>query len=386
VTNKQLHIIMAMLFQPRGRTGVHTHIDELGCYLDRVGISHEVVTPFSWGGGLRPVVFGARVAFMRWAPSCDVLWYRYWHRVFLQQALRQRVSSVSGAVVYAQDPLAADAALRARVSKSQKVVLVVHYPGSEADEWVRNGRIRSSSRGARTIFLQEASIVPKVDGLVYVSQSVKDQLEERIPVAEKIPAIVVHNFLSNSPPQLGQEDGERDAEIYGDLVSVGRLEPVKNHRFLLDVLSVARQQGIRPTLHVYGEGSLRRRLEHEARELGLGDQVEFRGFCHGVRSLLPHYRLYVHAAVAEPFGYAVLEAMAAGVPVLAPKIGGIPELLSSSGYYWPLDDVRRASKVLVECLASGSLREAGERARSRFLARFQTSVLAPRLVSFLCDS
>ena len=91
---------------------------------------------------------------------------------------------------------------------------------------------------------------------------------------------------------------------------------------------------------MYGEGPCQKDLERQARDLGLEGQVRFRGFRPDVREFLPAYRAYVHASYAESSSLAIIEAMAAGLPIVAGDIGPISELCDdgAEARFWPLDD------------------------------------------------
>ena len=81
---------------------------------------------------------------------------------------------------------------------------------------------------------------------------------------------------------------------------------------------------------VVGEGAERRALERRCRELGLEDVVRWAGYRTDVRELLPACDVFVLPTREDAFPTAVLEAMAAGLPVVASRVGGIPEMVEGS--------------------------------------------------------
>jgi len=175
-------------------------------------------------------------------------------------------------------------------------------------------------------------------------------------------------------------------EPTADLVTVGNLEAVKNHRYLLQVLAEARQAGRTYTLDIFGEGPMRKELQQLITTLGLESQVRLCGFRPDVRDGLPGYRACVHASYSESLPLAIIEAMAAGLPVVAGDAGGIPELFDEGveGYLWPLDDPARAAEVLIGLMDDEPKRSmAGAAALARFRRDFDADVIAPRLLSFV---
>lgn len=78
-------------------------------------------------------------------------------------------------------------------------------------------------------------MLPRLDGIVYVSEFMRRQVEERIPGARHIPAVVIPNAV----PAVDRPRGP----ILGDLVTVGALEARKNVGYLLEVLALAARRG-----------------------------------------------------------------------------------------------------------------------------------------------
>jgi len=91
-----------------------------------------------------------------------------------------------------------------------------------------------------------------------------------------------------------------------------------------------------PDLQLYmaGEGILRREYEKMANQLGLADRVRFLGLVQGAQKIafLKGARFFVCPSRFEPFGIVVLEALAAGIPVIANRVGGIPDIIEDSAH------------------------------------------------------
>jgi glycosyltransferase involved in cell wall biosynthesis len=379
-------LIIATVARERGITGVHTHVRQLRSYLARTGGSAELITPHSWAQGARRPgalllvpVFGARIVLERIYGPANVWWYRRSHEFFLRLALRRRLAKEGACVVYAQCPVSARAALAARTGPHQRVVLAVHFRISQADEWADKGQIARDGRVYHWIREIERQVVPRVDALVFVSSWAHWAVREWMPEVDRVPATVLNNFVNL--PHI-----EARATHQGDLVTVGNLEAVKNHRFLLRVLAAARQAGHVYSLDVFGEGVERSRLLAQAEELGLGDLLRLHGFCSDVQERLPGYRAYVHASYSESSSLAIMEAMAVGLPVVSSTAGALAELYDDpeEGRFWPIDDPEKAARILIEFMESpAELQRAGRAARERFMREYDADVVAPRLLHFL---
>lgn len=373
-------IVVASLLRPHGPTGTQTHLRMLFDYLRATRQSADLVTPFSWLPMLALPVFGVRRVVGPLSGPLSVWWYRSWHYVFLRQAMRRALRSGQPLVVYAQCPLSAKAALEARVNERQRVVLIVHFNLSQAEEWVGTGHIARDGRLYRQIERFEADVLPRVDGIVYPSAFMQRIVQIRIAGLERIPSIISPNFVSRVP-------GTDRAGPSRDLISIGTLEPRKNQSYLLHVLAEANRRDRRYSLTLVGHGPDRGRLEALASSLSVESQVQFLGFQGNAARLLNGHRVYVHSALIENLPIVLIEALAGGLPVLAAPVGGIPEVFSDGGegYYWPLDDPAEGASRLIALLEDPARYAAlAHAAVQRFEQHFETSLVASHLHDFLC--
>ncbi|HKP00867.1 MAG TPA: glycosyltransferase [Nitrospiraceae bacterium] len=135
---------------------------------------------------------------------------------------------------------------------------------------------------------------------------------------------------------------------------VANLRPVKGHRHLIEAASRILQA--HPDVHfvLIGEGDLRTALERQVKELGIDGHVHFMGHREDARLLTAGFDMAVLASFHEGMPNTVLEAMAAGVPVVATAVGGVKELIvdQETGFLVPPGDtaamVDRLEKMLVQ--------------------------------------
>jgi glycosyltransferase involved in cell wall biosynthesis len=136
---------------------------------------------------------------------------------------------------------------------------------------------------------------------------------------------------------------------------VARLAPIKNHTMLLHAL--ARLGG---DVHVVlvGDGPLRGTLEHLAAELGVAGRVHFTGQVVGAMNLHQFFDVSVLCSRSEGSPNAVIEAMAAGCPVVATAVGGIPEIVidHQTGLLVPLDDAAALAASIAQLHQAADLR------------------------------
>lgn len=372
-------VLVATVLARQGTVGVQTHVSQVLDLLHRAGRPVRAVDPGAWGWAFGPALLLPGRVLRRARLETGVRLDRYWHRRFLELALGREFRWTRPALVYAQDPRSASAALRVRGGAPVPVVMAVHYNVSQASELVDRGLIRRGSRTDRAIRDFEAAVVAGVDGLVFVSDFMRQQVLDAVPAARHVPSTVIPNFVADAaapaPP-----DAPRDC------ITVGNLLHRKNQAYLLQVLAAAKRNGRHYTLTVVGDGPERARLERLSSRLQLEDQVRFTGARFDVDELLGQHRLYVHSSHMENCPFALIEALRAGLPVVAAPVGGIPEVLGrdGAGRYWDLDDPEAGAELLAGWLDDpAALSTASRLARNRFAENFTADIAGERLLRFL---
>lgn len=165
---------------------------------------------------------------------------------------------------------------------------------------------------------------------IAVSEGLKESLiNEGVP-PEKI--TVIYNGLDLAKFQPASPGGSFLAGwgIKGSrpvVAIVGRLHSVKGHTYFLQAAALFAQNSPEARFLVVGYGPERPELENLTRDLGLADKVIFTGFVEDIPSLLGEIDLLVISSLSEGLPFTAVEAMAAGVPVLATAVGGLKELL-----------------------------------------------------------
>jgi glycosyltransferase involved in cell wall biosynthesis len=125
-------------------------------------------------------------------------------------------------------------------------------------------------------------------------------------------------------------------------LSVGSLTVRKDHATLLRAMARTN----RGKLVIAGEGPLRASLERLSRELGLQDRVTLVGVQEDIAALMAKADVFVHPSIVEGFGLAVVEAMAAGLPVIASDVPGMRRILGESAVVFRTGD----AEALAVCL------------------------------------
>jgi glycosyltransferase involved in cell wall biosynthesis len=215
----------------------------------------------------------------------------------------------------------------------------------------------------RPTAVQQRAIALGVGRYIAVSQDLAQKLIARMAIRPERIA-VIHNGIDvpTAPPVL---DAVLHAELSGPdampvVLSAARLIADKG----IDVLLEAAAQVPQARFVIAGEGPERDALLAQIRRLGLGDRVSLLGWRRDVRALLAASNLFVLPSRNEGFPISLLEALACGTPIIASRIGGIPEMITheQTGLLVPVDDPAALADAISAMLASATMRERFARA------------------------
>ncbi len=223
--------------------------------------------------------------------------------------------------------------------------------------------------------------IERSDRITAVSQWLKDETTRAFGCAD-CPIEVIPNFVDPTVFDRSRYGDELRRELGGGrpvLMHISNFRPVKR---VVDVIRVfARVRAAQPgVLVMVGDGPDRPAAEEEARRLGVAADVRFLGKIDTVAPLFAAADVYVFPSESESFGLSALEALASGVPVVAARVGGVPEVVRDgvTGALLPLGDVEGMARAVGQFLVPERWREASAAAAADARARFATSDVVAR--------
>lgn len=251
-----------------------------------------------------------------------------------------------------------------------------------------HGSTRESSRKRLYLKIFEELLLPKFDRVHVVSDPLADHLRARGVPSEKIRVIPngVDEAVVQRPPGLNPLAGYR-----GDptLCAVGRLTEDKGILLLLAALATLKGEFPGARLILAGSGPQEEELKEEARRLNLADCVHFCGRVDTVAWIYDIADLLVLPSLREGLPCVLLEAMLAGLPVVASAVGAIPEALAGGelGKLVPPSDRTALTGAIRDVIGNletfrGVARQAREVARTKYTAQ----VMAGRLRNLYEDA
>ena len=222
-------------------------------------------------------------------------------------------------------------------------------------------------RGKKAVYrLAERLVSPFSNRIIAVSDYDR-QIAIRSGVVRPHQIVTIHNGV----PDVSNAHKADVTKEPPTIAMVARMDTQKDHETLL--LALAGLKHKEWVLHLIGDGPLHKIHEKQADELGLTNKVVFWGSRQDIPELLAATQLFVLSSRWEGFPLTILEAMRAGLPVIASDVGGVREAIQDgiTGFLVPPQDVSALREKLEVLLDSSSLRkELGDAGRERYVQLF----------------
>lgn len=218
----------------------------------------------------------------------------------------------------------------------------------------------------------ERLMLARTAGLAFVCDYERRTFEQKIGLGGAASRIVPNGLW---PHEFGEVKPARDAT---DILFIGEMRHLKGVDTLIEAIKLATERKITATL--VGDGPDRTQFESLANELGLSSRISFTGAM-PAQQAFGLGRLMVVPSRNESFPYIVLETIAAGKPVIATRVGGIPEIIEDDVLIEP-DNPEVLAKTITQALGDADASRSLARARAKRVAQ---DFSAPRMGRQLID-
>jgi glycosyltransferase involved in cell wall biosynthesis len=199
-------------------------------------------------------------------------------------------------------------------------------------------------------------VLRKFDMTVAVSEAVANQLRAGGVAEDKVRIIsngIDVEAFSNAQPTIGRDASKCTVGL------VGRLAPEKGIQFFLEAAARVLRSNPRVEFIVVGDGPERENLQQTAERLGVQSSVRFTGKLEDMPGVYASLDMLVSSSLKEGLPMTILEAMAAGRPVVATAVGAVPRLVlhEQTGLLVPPADAEALARAILRLLGGGELRE-----------------------------
>lgn len=216
--------------------------------------------------------------------------------------------------------------------------------------------------------------IEQSNGITSISRDLRRHTIEVFGVRNDIR--VIHNFVNCDLYKPSPD--RRNAEKL--LIHISNFRPVKRVLDCIRILAEVRKE-VAAELWMVGDGPDRGPAERLARELGVDRYTTFLGKQNHVERLIPQAHVLLLPSEMESFGLAALEGMACGVPPVATRVGGVPELVTDGvdGYLEPVGEIQAQARRAIELLSDDRLHaNLADAARATAKRRFCTELIIPQ--------
>ena len=223
------------------------------------------------------------------------------------------------------------------------------------------------------------------DGVTAVSKFLKQATIETFDFdeIEVIPNFICENHYKRLPDSPLRAELAPNGERL--LVHVSNFRPVKRPSDCVEILANVRAAGENARLVMVGDGPELSAVRYRGEQLGMNGNISYVGKQANIADYLGIADVFLLPSELESFGLAALEAQACEVPVIATRIGGIPEVINDgeSGYLSDVGDVEKMSADTLVLLRNEELRRAfGEKGRELAVQRYSTDKIIPQYIAF----
>jgi N-acetyl-alpha-D-glucosaminyl L-malate synthase BshA len=223
------------------------------------------------------------------------------------------------------------------------------------------------------------------DGVTAVSRFLKQATIETFDFdeIEVIPNFICPNHYQKIPDSpLKQELAPRGERL---LVHVSNFRAVKRPVDCVEILAKVLKKGVDARLVMVGDGPEFSAVAHRAKSLNVAERVELVGKQANISDYVGIADVSLLPSELESFGLAALEAQACEVPVIASRVGGIPEVVTDgeTGFLSDVGDTDKMSEDTFRLLTDETLRRKfGERGRELAIARYDAKKIIPQYIAF----
>lgn len=165
---------------------------------------------------------------------------------------------------------------------------------------------------------------------------------------------------------------------------VARLDPIKNHKCLIGAMTLIEKEEPKAKLLVVGDGPLKSTLIKKVKDRNLQETIYFLGEREDIPNILAGVDLFVLSSLSEGMSITLVEAMAAGLPIIATEVGGNPDLIDhgKNGILVPKGDENAMASAILKVLKNTKIaRSLGAEARKKYESEYTLDMMVKKYIA-----
>ncbi len=232
----------------------------------------------------------------------------------------------------------------------------------------RHGPATSFGRAYQERYFR--AVMPLTDRVIFVCEDSRRYLIEKRGLPSAKSAVIINGI--ELEPFLERPATPRSGLPRIRFGAVGRMVPVKAHAILIDAFAKIADRLPEAELRIVGGGPLEDDLRARARQTGLNGRIHIEGLNHRIADVLRELDVFVMSSTSEGLPLVILEAMAAGLPVVSTRIGGVPEVApeGSVSVLCPPGSADELAEAMYRAATTCDLACMGKTARELAIAKF----------------
>ncbi len=224
----------------------------------------------------------------------------------------------------------------------------------------------------------------RVDKIICISKYIKTVIEKDKRIDNK-KLVEIHSGVELLGNDLDISYLESEFPVKKNITKFGMLSALKidEHKDLLTLfrtIQLLKTQSTDFIFFLVGTGKDEKKLMKIINKMGISEHIIFTGFRNDIGELLNYLDIYVHSVHNEGLGTSIIEAMSAGLPVIAANVGGIPELIENNvnGYLVPASSPEKLSERMALLMSDKGLREKFSKKNMEKAKEFSMEKMAKR--------
>ncbi len=197
--------------------------------------------------------------------------------------------------------------------------------------------------------------------IIVVTNNIKDEIIRFDGIDPKMVKVIYNGIDTTTAVPEPKAQWRRDFQFTEQdfiIGTVGNLRAIKGHRYLIEAMPAILQKQPTAQLVLIGQGPEEKNLNALAQKLKVTDKVRFLGYRKDARQMIEMFDIFVLPSLSEGFPNVLLEAMLARVPIVATRVGGVPEIIedAQSGLLVQPEEADDLARAVIRMTREGGLR------------------------------